>query len=130
MGMNGFPNRQAIDRADTLEFSERTPETTITIRAQLDGWPVDVAYRGKLDQLSAAIARLQSAGLTPAGQPASTPAAPKTKRQAIEPLHIQGRPCCPKHTKPLMQGQYGLYCSAKDDGPESKNGYCGLKFAE
>jgi hypothetical protein len=39
-----------------------------------------------------------------------------------------GEPCCPKHNRALKEGQYGLYCPAKDDTTE--RGYCALKFKD
>lgn len=123
-----LPSRAQIDRADTLEFTDRQPETTITIRAQLNGWPVDVAYRGKLEQLPAAIARMQAAGLTPATNPPGSAEKPAAARKGkTQPEYTpSGDPCCPKHKTILRQGQYGLYCPSKDDSTE--RGYCSLKF--
>lgn len=127
-----LPTRQQVDRAEPLEFADRQPETTITIRAQLDGWPVDVAYRGKLEQLPAAIARMQAAGLAPATNPPEAHQKPAAARKGkTQPEYSpSGDPCCPIHKRPLKQGQYGLYCSAKDDSDTSRNGYCGLRFSE
>jgi hypothetical protein len=126
-----LPTRQQIDQAESLTFPERAPETQITIHAALEGWPVDVAYRGKLEQLPAALQRLSAAGLTPYAPNAPTshqqPAKPRQER--VEPIYMaSGEPCCPIHKRPLREGQFGLHCTAKD--PEGKNGYCSLKFAE
>jgi hypothetical protein len=131
MSMANLPARAQIDQAESLTFPERAPETTITIHAAIEGWPIDVACRGKLEQLPAALARLTAAGLTPA-QPSTSagqqkPAKPRQER--VEPIYLaSGEACCPTHKKPLKEGQYGLFCTAKD--PEGKNGYCSLKFAE
>jgi hypothetical protein len=126
-----LPTRQQIDAAESLTFPERAPETTITIHAALEGWPIDVAYRGRLEQLPAALARLTAAGLTPA-QPSTTTShqQPATPRKAkVDPIYQpDGTPCCPTHKRPLKQGQFGLYCSAPD--PEGKNGYCSIRFSE
>lgn len=105
-----LPTRQQIDQAQSLEFTDRVPETTITIRAQLDGWPIEVAYRGKLEQLPVALKRLTAAGLTPF-QPSNTPAQKpaRARQERVQPeYNSNGDPCCPKHHKPLKQGQYGL----------------------
>jgi hypothetical protein len=129
--MANLPTRQQIDAAESLQFAERAPETTITIRGQIDGWPIDVAYRGKLEQLPAALARLSAAGLTPYAHNAPTShQQPATPRKAkTQPIYLaSGEPCCPIHQRPLKEGAYGLYCTAKD--PDGKNGYCSLKFAE
>lgn len=126
MSMSTFPNRTQIDQAAPLAF-EREP--TITIRAQLDGWQVDVAYHGRLEQLPAALKRLTAAGLTPACPTAAQEAPPRIKRGKVEPIYTPaGEPCCPTHTRPLKEGKFGWFCSAKDDRPDSRNGYCGLKF--
>jgi hypothetical protein len=39
-----------------------------------------------------------------------------------------GEACCPQHERPLKEGRYGYYCSAKD--PNGKNGYCTFKAKE
>lgn len=116
--------RASVEQPEPLAFDR---EPTITIHAQLDGWPIDVAYHGRIEQLPAALQRLSAAGLTPP-TPTASPASPqRAPRAKVEPKYNHaGDPCCPVHHKPLKEGQYGLYCSAKD--PEGKNGYCSLKF--
>lgn len=131
MSMQRFPDRQAIDAAESLTFEPQPVK--MVVHAEQDGWPIDVELTIGLDKLPAALARLTRAGLTPR-QIAAVPSGQKPARarqERIEPIYTpSGDPCCPTHKRPLKQGQYGLYCSAKDDGPDSKNGYCGLKFAE
>ena len=65
--------------------------------------------------------------------PASRPAAAaKPKVETVEPLYKpDGTPCCPTHKRPLSDGQYGLYCSARAKPGEAANtkGYCALRFA-
>lgn len=36
-----------------------------------------------------------------------------------------GEPCCPIHERPLKQGKFGYFCSAKDE--RGKNGYCDFR---
>lgn len=125
-----LPTREQVEGATPLDFTPK-PHPQITISGVCQGWPVQVAFTGKLEQLPAYLQRLAAAGITPApvadptGQ--TQPARPKQPR--VEPLYKpDGTPCCPKHQKPLREGSYGLHCTAKD--PEGKNGYCDLKFAE
>ena len=128
MSMRAFPDRQAIDAAESLAFEPKPVK--MTILAEQGGWPIDIELLIGLDKLPAALARLAQAGLTPRQ---GTPAAPaqKPRQPRVQPAYsADGTPCCPVHKKPLKQGSYGLYCSAKDDGPDSKNGYCSLKFVE
>lgn len=39
-------------------------------------------------------------------------------------------PECPRHHKPMREGQYGWYCATKETDPNyaNKNGYCGQKM--
>jgi hypothetical protein len=105
----------------TEQTGSPRPFSTITISGLCQGWPIAISFTGKLTDLPAYLERLAAAGITPAG------AAPQKRRQAVEPIYQpDGTPCCPKHERPLREGQYGLHCTAKD--PEGKNGYCDLKF--
>ena len=55
------------------------------------------------------------------------------KPQRVQPTYDgAGDPCCPVYRKPLAEGRYGLYCSAKAKGDEVANekGYCALRFTE
>jgi hypothetical protein len=122
---NNFPTRAGVESAEPLEFSAK-PQSSIAIHATFNGWPVTITFTGKLEQLPSYLERVSAAGLQPAATQAAQ-AAPRAKRETVEPFYKpDGTPCCPKHQKPLKQGQYGLYCSAKD--PEGKNGYCSLRF--
>jgi hypothetical protein len=117
--------RASVDQAEALDFPEPSG-ATVTIHARYGDWPIDVTYRGKIDQLQAAIDRLAAAGLTPAC-PTAALAAPQRAKRSVEPIYQpDGTPCCPTHQKPLREGRYGLHCTAKD--PEGKNGYCDLRF--
>jgi hypothetical protein len=100
-------------------------ELTITVKATIDGFPVDVCFSGSIDQLLGVTKRLREMGAAP------TVAAPPTRKAAerVQPTYNgAGEPCCPKHNRTLKEGQYGLYCSAKDDTTE--RGYCALEFKD
>lgn len=40
-----------------------------------------------------------------------------------------GIPVCPHHDKAMKAGQYGYYCTSKEDRPDlaNKNGFCNYK---
>lgn len=64
---------------------------------------------------------------------ANQPAQPSTTRKRTQQAgsinyNSDGDPCCPIHDRPLKEGRYGFYCSAKD--PNGKNGYCDFKVKE
>lgn len=108
-------------------MAESSAPVDLEIGASFNGWPITVRCAVRLEQLGAVVKRLEAAGLTPAAQGGTH--APRPKAPRVEPFYDgDGTACCPKHQKPLKQGQYGPYCSAKD--PEGKNGYCGLRFSE
>lgn len=128
-----MPSRAAIEAAGDLEWNSRKParqDLTITITARIDGFDTEVCYTGSIEQLLAVTKRLRELGAEPvSAKPAATsPAAPqRTKSTKVTPEYdASGEPCCPKHHKPLKTGQFGLYCSAKDDSQE--RGFCALKF--
>lgn len=55
----------------------------------------------------------------------------KPAAERVAPIYDgNGEPCCPIHRKPLKEGQYGLYCSAKTKDGQAANdkGYCSLRF--
>ncbi len=63
------------------------------------------------------------------GAPTGSTTAAKPKAEKVKPFYDgDGAACCPVHRKPLKEGQYGWYCSAKD--PSTERGYCALKFTE
>lgn len=111
------------------------PEKTvnITIEAGPHGITVRAEYTGSLSSIPAAIERLKAAGvldLVNASAPQAQPQAPadKPKRPAhrVEPEYdADGEPCCPVHNRPLKEGKWGLFCSAKD---QESGEYCKLKF--
>lgn len=127
-----IPSRAAIDAAEPLDFTPRRPKAdlTITVKATIDGFPVEICFTGALDQLEAITRRLRDLGASPAGvhqiapaaQPARTPAARTTPAYDGD-----GQALCPTHKRALKEGKWGLYCSAKD---QETGEYCKLKFTE
>ena len=139
MTMQAMPSRAAIERAEPLDMNQTRSarqDLTITIRAVVDGFDTEVCYTGSIEQLLAVTKRLRELGAEPvtASKPAATsPAAAKPKAETVEPIYQpDGTPCCPTHKRSLVEGQYGLYCSAKAKPGEAANpkGYCSLRFAE
>lgn len=108
------------------------PPLELTIRAALNGWPVDVHLALPAEKVAAALERLAALGYSPRAEAA--PAAGKEARPArprVEPVYTpDGAPCCPVHHKPLAEGRYGLYCPAKARPGDEQNdkGYCALRF--
>lgn len=99
-----------------------------TVKAVLNGWPVELTFELPLDALPRALARLSELGATP--QP-SAPVAPATVEAPAKPAkqephrNAAGELCCPIHRKKLKSGRHGLFCSAKvgDD-------YCEYTWSE
>ena len=111
-------------------------QSNITIEVSPVGIIVRAEYTGTLASIPAAIEQLRAAGiveLVKASQvcppAASAPLKPTRRAVRVNPEYApDGSPLCPKHHKSLKSGNYGLYCSAKDDSTD--RGYCSLKFAE
>lgn len=139
-----MPTRQQIERAEPLDMNQTRSEkpVSITIEAGPAGLVVRVDYQGTLASIPAAIEKLRAAGileLVQASRPVVTqglhsPMGEKKPRaETVEPIYQpDGTPCCPTHKRPLSEGQYGLYCSAKAKPGENANpkGYCNLKFTD
>ena len=133
-----LPTRQQVDAAQPLDFPPapaREQRTTIRIEIAPDGLHITAEYVGTLGSIPAAVERLRAAGvldLVAASKPAQASAPAQQPRKAAERVEPEynsaGEPLCPRHHKPLKNGQWGLYCPAKDDTTE--RGYCALKFAE
>lgn len=64
--------------------------------------------------------------------PTPTKGAQKGAQRVAPAYDGDGQAMCPVHRKPLQEGRYGLYCSAKAKPGEEQNdkGYCALKFVE
>jgi hypothetical protein len=141
MSISNFPKRAQIEQAGDLDFtSPRGAAMPITIELAPDGLHIRIEYDGVLGGIPAAIAKLEAAGLVELVQTyraaAVAPAGagqhkPKVERVTPE-YDGAGEPCCPVHHKPLSQGRYGLYCSAKAKPAEAQNdkGYCSIRFSE
>jgi hypothetical protein len=131
-----LPTRQQIDRAEPLDFPTQRPvknDLTITVKATIDGFPTEVCFTGSIDQLLSVTKRLRELGAAPtvAAPAGHTPARKAAER--VEPIYQpDGTACCPVHKKPLSEGRYGPYCSAKARPGEEQNdkGYCSLRFTE
>lgn len=82
---------------------------TITISAELDGFPFTVAFDGKASEISGYIDALVEAGATPPAPP-SAAAAP-----AAAPGQPSGPPVCKFHgpMAPSTKVAGGHYCKAK-----------------
>jgi hypothetical protein len=135
--MTQLPTRQQIERAETLDFPQRTKaDLTITVKATIDGFPTEVCFTGSIDQLLNVTKRLRELGAAPMIAPAAHTAplnTPRKPAQTVEPVYQpDGTACCPVHRKPLSEGRYGLFCPSKAKPGEEQNdkGYCSLKFAE
>jgi hypothetical protein len=112
------------------------PAVDITVIGQCEGFTVEISLSLPIAQLREACRRLQAAGVQPLPLAASAPstngkpkgpAAPK-----VQPYYNdQGDPCCPVHSRPLKEGTYGLYCSARAEGEAAnEKGYCKLRFLD
>lgn len=114
-------------------MSETTrPPLDLTVRATLNGWPVDVHLALPAEKVAAALDRLAALGYAPRVEAlASSSPARKPARPKVEPLYTPaGAPCCPVHHRELAEGRYGLYCPSKAAPGEEANekGYCALRF--
>lgn len=113
-----LPNRAQIDAAEPLTFPNRKPEILIAVKAQLDGFPVELSFTGAVDQLPAIVKRLRELGAEPVGAPVHTAPIGNGKPKAQPPFYNgDGDACCPTHTTRTLRGpnQWGkLYCSARD----------------
>lgn len=104
--------------------TEQTPRPPLelTVHAELDGWPLDIALSLPAEKVRTALERLATLGYTPRREAA---------RPKVEPVYKpDGTPCCPVHKRPLVEGRHGLYCPSKaGDGEEANDkGYCALRF--
>ena len=120
-------------RAAPLDFDRPRSErqANIQIEASPAGLVVRVEFTGPIAGIPAAVERMKAAGILELVEK-SRPAA-KPKAEKVQPIYDgDGTPCCPVHKRPLTEGQYGPYCSAKARPGDVSNakGYCGLKFLD
>lgn len=106
-----FP--EPSERTMTPEPTAPKPGVTFTVHALLDGFPVDVSFVGKAEQLEATIARLIELGAVPPSAQPATNGKP-----------ADGPPRCNLHKRPMKESDKrpGTYfCTAKlDDGTYCK----------
>nr|ALS90792.1 DEC-1 protein, N-terminal region protein [uncultured bacterium] len=129
--------RNQVDRAAPLDFAERTPrqELTITVKARVNGFDVDICFSGHIEQLDAMTKRLAELGIAPVVAPSVAAAAAPVRKAAkrLDPAYTDaGEACCPVHHKPLVEGRYGLYCPSRATGDQAANdkGYCSIRFTD
>ena len=130
-----LPTRQQVEQASDLDFDAQrsASKAHISIEIAPDGLHITAEYLGTLGSIPTAVKRLVDAGLvelvnTHRAAPIATNTRQKPAQRVQAEYSSAGEACCPKHKKPLKEGKFGLYCSAKDDSTE--RGYCALKFVE
>jgi hypothetical protein len=115
-------------------MAEPNMKTLVRVRGMVEGLEVEIEAMIEPKQTRALVERLREvAGLEPLPGLASGPQASGSGRAEGKPAELRqsptynadGDPCCPVHRKPLKEGRYGLYCSAKAEPPiGSEKGYC------
>lgn len=137
-----LPTRQDIEQADDLDFDAQhttkpvRQELRIMIKAQLNGFPIELSFVGAITQLPAITKRLRELG-------AEAPPSPRTgnwqkpKVELTQPAYDDGgNPICPVHGRKIVMREWDgrtFRCcpaKAKDGEKANKNGYCALRFAE
>lgn len=126
------PNPEiAAQIADALnaQAAPAAAPLAVVVRAELDGWPVDLELSIAPARLGAALARLGELGYTPRREqaPAGVPSpARKAARPRATEYDTDGTPICPVHGTPMREGQHGYYCGmkAKEGQPAGPKGYC------
>lgn len=132
--------RQSVENAEPLGFdppeAPAPPVSTkvrieMVIKAQRDGWPIDIHLAIPIDKLPDALARLRAAGLEPATARQTPPASPG-RTPLPDPLYRpDGQACCPWHHTALREGQYGYYCPSRAEGEQANaKGYCRFSTKE
>ncbi len=140
--MTTLPTKAQIDAAPPLDFNQPRGEKQCNIQVELapDGLHVRAEYTAGLSTIPAVIERLTALGIVELVQssrpaptaPTNAPAgSQRAKAETVE-FVPHGTACCPVHKRPLSDGQYGLYSSARAKPGEAANtkGYCALRFAE
>lgn len=113
------------DESGALSFDPPAPrdkQANITIEVGPLGITIRAEYTGPLGSIPRSIERLREEGileLVRAHAVAPAPAGNGAKKAAAPRVQVaydgSGVAVCPKHKKPLKDGQWGLYCPAKDD---------------
>jgi hypothetical protein len=125
--MSTLPSRAAVERAEPLTFEGRKPakqDLLITVKAELDHFPIELSFSGSVDQLPAIVKRLRALGASEpvSAAPTTPPASTNGKAKVAPEYNDAGEECCPNHHRKLRgPNQWGkLFCSAKDEAGE----YC------
>lgn len=106
------------------------PNIKIVIHGSFAGFPLDIEFFGRLDQLGPAVDKLRQCGIRPAGTdaPAKAPTPPEAPTEApAHPMASDGRtPLCVYHNATMTEGHHGWYCQRKGTSPETSNskGFC------
>ncbi len=137
--MNSRPRLAPDEPVFSQEGEHTRPAAPARLPVELhaytaEGYAVTIRLELAAGAIAEAAQRLQALGLSPT--PPTRPETPqrgagrvtghKSKQPPI--YNDQGAPCCPIHERPLKEGQWGLYCSAKDDSTE--RGYCAYTWKE
>ncbi len=104
---------------NAVHAPEAATAVSLTVHAELDGWPVDIALSLAPARLGAALRRLEALGYHPRARIA--PVAPAA--------HVASPPTCPSHgTAKIRESQHkpgSFYCAAKHaDGSFCKERPC------
>jgi hypothetical protein len=105
----------------------RRQELGITVKATMDGFPIELGFTGSIDSLPALVKRLVELGAEPQASPAAQPQRKAPAKRVTPSYASDGTPTCPTHGTALREGQWGLYCPTKD---KQSGEYCKLKFSE
>jgi peptidoglycan hydrolase-like protein with peptidoglycan-binding domain len=102
------------------------PHLKLTVHAQLDNWPLDIALSLPAEKVRSALQRLAALGYSPRQQAAAAvlQKAPRPRATAYD---ADGTPLCPIHSTPMLEGRRGgYYCGHKaaEGQPAGPKGYC------
>lgn len=137
-----LPTRAQIDAAGDIDFETPRPakrQRGVTIQLVYHGAPVTFTFDAngapQIHEIEQSIDTLlkREGWSTPQLAQATNGNGKKPASERVAPIYDgDGQPCCPVHKKPLSEGRYGLYCSAKAKDGQAANdkGYCALRFTE
>lgn len=136
-----LPTRAEIDAAPPLDFGQPKAQKrrrAVTVQMCYHGALVSFSFdaetnitRHEIEQSIDTLLKADGWSAIPTPQAAANGAKKAAERR--EPAYNDnGEAICPVHRKPLKQGQYGWYCSAKAKEGEAANdkGYCSIRFTE
>jgi len=109
-----------------MSTPDTDPRIPVTVRATLDGWPVDLDLTIAPARLSTALARLGELGYSPRPDAPAGAVKGKVLRPRATRYSPDGTPLCPTHGTAMREGQHGHYCPRKAAAGEPANdkGYC------